>query len=418
MSVRSNELLGVEKLPNGLTVVGQRMPGVESVAICFHVRTGSRDEPQDIAGVSHFLEHMMFKGTTRRSAVDISREFEEMGAEFNAFTWVESTVYYARVLGDQLPRAVDLLADMMRPALDEKEFETEKGVIIEEIARSEDQPAHELIHQLFANFFESHPLGNSVLGTQDTIRNMPVHRMREYHQRRYGANNIIFGIAGNFDWDKLLPMLEEVTRGWEPSEEGHQKVEFKPTPKVRVELKPQFQQEHIAIASSAPKQDEDDTWAAELVASVLGDSTGSRLFWEVTQKGLVDSIETEYYGFDDAGLYLTYFSTSPDRAEEVLRVVRQEMQKLQQDGVDQDELDRAKVKAVADVVIGGEASHRRMFELASLYVAKSKAMSVDEIVDSIESVSQEDIRRVLERYPFTETFTVQAAGPLSDLNVS
>jgi len=418
MSVRSNELLGVEKLPNGLTVVGQRMPGVESVAICFHVRTGSRDEPQDIAGVSHFLEHMMFKGTTRRSAVDISREFEEMGAEFNAFTWVESTVYYARVLGDQLPRAVDLLADMMRPALDEKEFETEKGVIIEEIARSEDQPAHELIHQLFANFFESHPLGNSVLGTQDTIRNMPVHRMREYHQRRYGANNIIFGIAGNFDWDKLLPMLEEVTRGWEPSEEGHQKVEFKPTPKVRVDLKPQFQQEHIAIASSAPKQDEDDTWAAELVASVLGDSTGSRLFWEVTQKGLVDSIETEYYGFDDAGLYLTYFSTSPDRAEEVLRVVRQEMQKLQQDGVDQDELDRAKVKAVADVVIGGEASHRRMFELASLYVAKSKAMSVDEIVDSIESVSQEDIRRVLERYPFTETFTVQAAGPLSDLNVS
>ncbi|ACZ41099.1 peptidase M16 domain protein [Thermobaculum terrenum ATCC BAA-798] len=418
MSVRSNELLGVEKLPNGLTVVGQRMPGVESVAICFHVRTGSRDEPQDIAGVSHFLEHMMFKGTTRRSAVDISREFEEMGAEFNAFTWVESTVYYARVLGDQLPRAVDLLADMMRPALDEKEFETEKGVIIEEIARSEDQPAHELIHQLFANFFESHPLGNSVLGTQDTIRNMPVHRMREYHQRRYGANNIIFGIAGNFDWDKLLPMLEEVTRGWEPSEEGHQKVEFKPTPKVRVDLKPQFQQEHIAIASSAPKQDEDDTWAAELVASVLGDSTGSRLFWEVTQKGLVDSIETEYYGFDDAGLYLTYFSTSPDRAEEVLRVVRQEMQKLQQDGVDQDELDRAKVKAVADIVIGGEASHRRMFELASLYVAKSKAMSVDEIVDSIESVSQEDIRRVLERYPFTETFTVQAAGPLSDLNVS
>ena len=322
------------------------------------------------------------------------------------------------MLGDQLPRAVDLLADMMRPALDEKEFETEKGVIIEEIARSEDQPAHELIHQLFANFFESHPLGNSVLGTQDTIRNMPVHRMREYHQRRYGANNIIFGIAGNFDWDKLLPMLEEVTRGWEPSEEGHQKVEFKPTPKVRVDLKPQFQQEHIAIASSAPKQDEDDTWAAELVASVLGDSTGSRLFWEVTQKGLVDSIETEYYGFDDAGLYLTYFSTSPDRAEEVLRVVRQEMQKLQQDGVDQDELDRAKVKAVADVVIGGEASHRRMFELASLYVAKSKAMSVDEIVDSIESVSQEDIRRVLERYPFTETFTVQAAGPLSDLNVS
>lgn len=414
MTVQSDELMAVEKLPNGLTVVGQRMPGVESVALCYHVRTGSRDEDQEIAGVSHFLEHMMFKGTDRRSAIDISKEFERMGAEFNAFTWVESTVYYARVLGDQLPRALDLLSDMMRPRLDEGEFTTEKGVIIEEIARSEDQPTHELVHQLFATFFSPHPLGNSVLGTPETISGMDVEQMREYHTRRYNPNNIVLGIAGNFEWDEFLPLVQEKTASWQPYESTRRPSTFNPSPKAVVEVKPKLQQEHVAIASAAPDEASPDSWAADMLASVLGDSSGSRLFWEVTQKGLADSIETDYYGFDGAGIFMTYYSASPENAPEVMRVVRAEMEKLEREGVSEEELHRAKVKAVSGVVIGGEASQRRMFEVAELFISRGRPMSVDEVVSAIESVTVEDVRRVLDTYPFSATFTVQAAGPLTE----
>ncbi len=410
---KGNDLLSVERLSNGLTVVGQRMPGVESVAVGFHVRTGSRDESPDVAGVSHFLEHMMFKGTERRSALDISREFEQMGAEFNAFTWVESTVYYARVLGDQLPHALDLLADMMRPKLDPQEFTTEKGVIIEEIARSEDQPTHDLIHKLFATFFSPHPLGNSVLGTEESIRALPVERMRDYQLRRYSPNNMVLGIAGNFDWDRLLPLAEEKSRPWGEGESGHAAAEFRPEPRVAVEVRSNLQQEHVALASAGPDQASDETWAAELAAAILGDSSGSRLYWEVAQKGLADSIETEYYGFDGAGMFLSYYSASPEKAPEVLRIVRSEMERLASEGPTEEELERAKVKAVSDAVIGGEATHRRMFEVVDLYVAKGRALSLDEITRAIESVKVEDVLRVLSRYPLTP-FTVQAAGPLSE----
>jgi predicted Zn-dependent peptidase len=390
------------------------MPGVESAAVCFHVRTGSRDEAPDIAGVSHFLEHMMFKGTQGgRSAIDISKQFERMGADYNAFTWVESTVYYARVLGDRLPEALDILSDMMRPTLDEGEFTTEKGVIIEEIARSEDQPTHELIHKLFETFFHPHPLGNSVLGTPQTIGAMPVERMREYHAGRYSPDNMVVGVAGNFEWETFLPLLQDRTGSWEPRATGRPGIGFNPSPRSQVEVKPKLQQEHVALASPAPDSASPDSWAAGLLASVLGDSSGSRLFWEVTQKGLADSVETEYYGFDGAGMFLTYFSASPEKAREVLGVVRSELEKLEREGVSPEELERAKVKAVSDTVIGGEASHRRMFEVVELYLSKGRALSVDEIIAAIEAVTPEDIARVARSYPLS-AYTLQAAGPMNE----
>lgn len=414
MAVQNDELLAVERLPNGLTIVGQRMPGVESVAVSFHVRTGSRDEQEELAGVSHFLEHMMFKGTDRRSAIDISREFERMGAEFNAYTSHQRTVYYARVLRDKLPDALDVLADMMRPKLDEGEFTMEKGVIIEEIARSEDQPTHELFHDLFTTFFSPHPLGNSVLGTAESITAMPVEGMRAYHAHRYSPDNMVLGVAGNFEWDELLRLAGEKTAAWQPSGAAKSEAPFEPTPRVVVEVKPKLQQEHVAIASAAPDEASSQSWAAELLASILGDSSGSRLYWEVAQKGLADSVETGYYGYEGAGMFVTYFSAGPQYAPEVMRIVRSEMEKLEREGVTEEELGRAKVKAVSDTVIGGEASQRRMFEVADIYISTGKVLSVDEIVSEIEAVTTDSIRAVLDAYPFSASFTVQAAGPLSE----
>lgn len=154
-------------------------------------------------------------------------------------------------------------------------------------------------------------------------------------------------------------------------------------------------------------------WAADLLASILGDSSGSRLFWSVAQKGLADSVESGYSGFDGAGMFITYYSASPENAPKVMRIVREEMEKLTSEGVTEEELETAKVKATSDTVISGEASQRRMFEIADLYLARGRAMSVDEIVQAIESVTVEDIRRLLRKYPFADSFTVQAAGPLT-----
>lgn len=414
MAVQSNQLIDVHTLSNGLTVVGQRMPGIESVALGYHVRTGSRDEDTQIAGVSHFLEHMMFKGTRTRSALDISKQFEDMGAQYNAFTSVESTVYYARVLGDQLPRALDLLSDMMRPLLDEGEFTTEKGVIIEEIARSEDQPTHELFHKLFATYFQGHPLANSVLGTPESIRAMPIDGMREYHARRYSPNNMVFGIAGSFEWEPLLAELERLTGSWQPADSARGVRSYAARPAVSVDVQSKLQQEHVAVASAAPNEESEDSWTAELIASVLGDSSGSRLFWEVAQKGLADTIDSGYSAFVDAGMFMTYFSASPQNAPKVLRIVREEMEKLARDGVTPEELERAKVKAISDTVLSGEASQRRMFEITDLYISKGRALSVDEIIAAIERIGVEDVNRVLREYPFAESLTVQAAGPLTE----
>src|ERR1700731_2897734 len=180
------------KLSNGLQIIGQPMPDFESVAVSYYVRTGSRDEPDpSIAGVSHFLEHMVFKGTQNLDWQEITLEFNKIGAELNAFTSHEATVYYARVLGEYLERAVELLSDMMHPRLAESDFETEKEVIINEIARSEDQPYNLAFRRMMQTYFAEHPLGHDVLGSRESIRNMHIEQMRDYWQRRYAANNLI-----------------------------------------------------------------------------------------------------------------------------------------------------------------------------------------------------------------------------------
>src|SRR5258708_15677180 len=184
------------RLSNGLQIVAQPMPDFESVAVSYYVRTGSRDEPDpSIAGVSHFLEHMVFKGTKTLDWQEITLAFNKIGAELNAFTSHEATVYYARVLGEYLDRAVELLSDMMYPRLSESDFETEKEVIVNEIARSDDQPYNATYRPMTHTYFTSHPLGHDVLGTPERIRNMRVEKMREYWNNRYAANNMIFAVA-------------------------------------------------------------------------------------------------------------------------------------------------------------------------------------------------------------------------------
>src|SRR6266566_5386691 len=200
-------------LKNGLQIVGQPMPDFESVAVSYYVCTGSRDEYDSaIAGVSHFLEHMVFKGTRTLDWQEITLAFNKIGAELNAFTSHEATVYYARILGEYLDRAVELLSDMMYPRLAESDFDMEKEVIVNEIARSEDQPYNLAFRRMMQVYFDGHPLGHDVLGTRESIRNMRIEQMREYWKRRYAANNLILAVAGNLNWEHLVQLAEQRCR--------------------------------------------------------------------------------------------------------------------------------------------------------------------------------------------------------------
>lgn len=402
------------RLPNGLRILGQYMPEVQSVSACFYVNTGARDEEPGIMGVSHFLEHMMFKGTPRRSYEDINREFEEMGAENNAGTWLEFTYYWAKVLNDQLPRLIDLLADMMRPKLDPADFEQERGVILEEIARYDDIPTSMLFDHLLATYYAGHPLSHRTLGTKETISAVPVERMKEYWRRRYEANNIIFSVAGNFDWGAVRAQIETLCGGWGAGEAGRTTTDVAPSPSFRAYVKEDMQQEMMAFALRSVAQSDDDRYTADVLSTILGDSSGSRLFWGVRETGLAESVGADFVALDGTGVIAIFATTEPGKAAQTLDAVRREVRRLQEDGVTDEELRRAKTKLATRVVMGGESTNSRMLSLVGSWLSIGRLETLEEVEEAIERVSVRDCRDLLDKLPLLDHMVGVALGPLPE----
>src|SRR5690625_323118 len=234
-------------LPNGLTIIAERNMEASSFAAGWFVNTGSRDEKPRLAGVSHFLEHMMFKGTERRSASDINREFDELGATYNAYTSEERTVYYGAVLPEAQEPLLDLLTDMMRPALRQADFDIEKNVILEEIAMYEDSPLHRLFDRSGPLFHAGHPLGNSVLGTSESISALTCGQMDDYFRQRYAPDNLVLAVAGSFDWEEITGQVERLTAAWEPSATEREYGAFTPASGFVTETDPRLFRTHISL---------------------------------------------------------------------------------------------------------------------------------------------------------------------------
>jgi predicted Zn-dependent peptidase len=410
---RAEENFYVETLENGLQLLGQRMPDLESVSVCFFARTGARDEHDPaIYGVSHFLEHMVFKGTAHRDTEQITLDFNRMGAEFNAFTSLEQTVYYARVLREYLPDAIDLLSDMMRPRLDETDFNLERNVILEEIARSEDVPTGQAYRRLMQSYFTGNSLGHDVLGTRESIGNLAVEQMRAYAGRRYAANNLILAVAGNFEWEQLRALATEKCGAWQLGEMGRDASPFTPQAANTFIVKPQQKQQIALLAWPSVSVQDDDLYAAYLAMMVLGDGTGSRLFWNIYQKGLAETASASLSPMDGTGMSVAFISTTPDHAPGVLELLRAELKSLQSDGIHEDELRRAKDKLVSRTVLDGDSAFSRMQDLAYTWAAKSEVRSIQDEIDEIETVTVADVRRVLDRFPCTENQVLTTYGPL------
>jgi predicted Zn-dependent peptidase len=403
-------------LSNGLQIVGQPMPDFESVAVSYYVHTGSRDEPDpSIAGVSHFLEHMVFKGTRTLDWQEITLEFNKIGAELNAFTSHETTVYYARVLGEYLERAVELLSDMMYPRLAESDFETEKEVIVNEIARSEDQPYNLAYRRMVQTYFGSHPLGHDVLGTRESIRNMKVEQMRDYWNRRYAANNLILAVAGNFDWEHILRLAEQHGSNWRTGDVGRNVDRYEPAHPINdIIVDKKLKQQIMIIAMPSVDVKDPDYYAAVLGGSILGDSDGSRLYWNIHQKGLAESASAGIWAMEGTGMMMMEANSTPEEAPRVLKLLRAELDSLLEDGVHEDELRRAKDKWISNIVLSSESTFSRMRSIASDWVTEGRLVSVDEEIERVEKVTSEDVIRVLHRFPLREKQVLTTLGPLSE----
>ncbi len=404
------------RLSNGLQIVGQPMPDFESAAVSFYVRTGSRDEPDlSIAGVSHFLEHMVFKGTKTLDWQEITLEFNKIGAEINAFTSHESTVYYARVLGEYLERAIELLSDMMYPRLVETDFETEKEVIINEIARSEDQPYNLAFRRMMQTYFGTHPLGHDVLGPRESIRNMHISQMRDYWKRRYAANNMILAIAGNFNWEHVVGLAEKHCSSWQTGESGRQVVPYEPAQPINdIIVDENLKQQIMILAMPSVDLNDPEYYAANLGGSILGDSDGSRLFWNINQKGLAESASAGIWSMEGTGIMIMEANSTPEEAPHVLKLLRAEMDSFLEDGIYEDELRRAKDKWISSLVLSSESTFSRMRSLANDWVTEGRLLSIDEEVERIEKVTAEDVMRSLRRFPMRDKQVLTALGPLSE----
>ena len=404
------------RLDNGLQIVAQPMPDFESVAVSYFVRTGSRDEPDPgIAGVSHFLEHMVFKGTRTLDWQEITLEFNKIGAELNAFTSHEATVYYARILGEYLERAVELLSDMMYPRLAGSDFETEKEVIVNEIARSEDQPYNLAYRRLIQTYFGGHPLGHDVLGTRESIRGMRVEQMRDYWQRRYAANNLILSIAGNFDWDHIVRLAQSYCSNWRTGDAGRNVEYYEPAQPInQVTVDEKLKQQIVIIAMPSVGIQDPDYYAAMLGGSIFGDSDGSRLYWNIYQKGLAESASAGIWALEGTGMMIMDANTTPEEAPRVLKLLRAELDSLLDDGIYEDELRRAKDKWISSIVLSSESTFSRMRSLASDWVTEGRLISIDEEVERVEKVTTGDVMRALRRFPLRDKQVLTALGPVSE----
>ena len=400
------------KLPNGLQIIGESSPSARSAAVGFFVNTGSRDETPEVSGVSHFLEHMAFKGSTKRTAFDVNREFDAIGADYNAFTSEENTVYHAAVLPEFLPKAVDIVADLLCPILRQEDFDMEKKVIINEIGLYEDQPMWCASDNGKQVHFGPHNLANSILGTPDSITALTRDQMDAYLRRRYIAPNITVVVAGRFDWDAFVRLIEGQCADWPAGSVGRAGVVETPgTCATKVMCKPKVAQEYFILMGGGPPAKSKLRHAADLLGMVIGDDSGSQLYWALIDPGLADSADCSFHEYDGTGVYYTSFSCEPDDAEDNLALVHGVLAHVQAEGITEEELETARSKLLSRIVRSNERPRGRLVTLGLQWTHQGEYRSVDDDLKAYEAVTLDDIAEVIRRYPL-DKHTTLALGPL------
>ena len=388
------ELAQVTELSSGVRVVSERLPSVRSVALGFWVRTGSRDETPAQAGLSHFLEHLLFKGTDRFSSLEIDETFDAMGAEVNAGTGKETTSVYSRFLDRHLERAFDVLQDMvLRPSY--PDIDSERLVVIEEIAMYEDEPSDKVHDVLARAIFGDHPLGRPVIGRADVISSVPIPDIAAYHDARYTPGRLVVSAAGSIDHDQLVELTEAALQG--AGSNGHGVVELPhetppdASPTVGFHRK-DTEQYHLCLGAPGLSRGDERRFALRVLDTILGGSTSSRLFQEVREKrGLAYAVYSYASQYVDSGQVGLYLGTRPDNVTEAMEVVGTELRRVAEEGVTKEELERARENAKGRTTLGMESTLARMNRLGNSLLMDIPLLTLDEILAKIDAVTIDDV---------------------------
>jgi predicted Zn-dependent peptidase len=388
--VTSGEGHQVTELDSGIRVVTEAMPSIRSVAIGLWIRTGSRNETPAQAGVSHFLEHLLFKGTERFSSVEIDQIFDGMGAEVNAGTGKETTSVYSRFLDQHLERAFDVMTDMvLHPAY--QEIDSERQVVIEEIAMYEDEPSDKVHDVLAKAMFGEHPLGRPIIGTADVVGSVPVADVGAYHDSHYVGANLVVAAAGNLEHDRIVELTEHnarvdpgVLNGADPAPAANE-------PRICFHQK-QTEQYHLCLGGPGISRADERRFVLRVLDTILGGSTSSRLFQEVREKrGLAYAVYSYSSHFVDSGQIGVYVGTRPDNVREAMEVIGTELRRVAEEPVGDDELDRAKENVKGRLVLSLESTLTRMNRIGSSVLMDVPLLTLDEMVAAIDAVTVDDV---------------------------
>ena len=402
------------KLDNGMTILMERMDTVRSVSLGIWVRAGARDEAENDAGISHFLEHMFFKGTESRSARDIAVAIDSLGGELNAFTTKEGTTFYIKVLDDFLDNAVELLADIfLRSTFPPDEIEREKGVVMEEIRMTEDAP-DDYIYDIFSMAsWGNESIGRPVLGTESSVGSLQRESLIDYVGLKYAVENTVISCAGNFNENDLLRSLNKAFKSFDRKGSGSNsfdKAEFKPGIEF---VSRDLSEVHVCMGVEGIRQASDDRYTALVLNTVLGGGISSRLFQEIREKrGLAYSVYSFLSSYLDAGIWGIYAGTSPESVEEVVEICARELGGLPVT-VNESEVERARTQLKGNIMLGLESTNRRMQNIANQEIYYGRYHSPEEVIKMINSVTLEDVRELGARLSKGKAPSMAALGPMA-----
>ncbi len=407
-----------DTLANGIRVVSETLPKSRSISIGVWVKVGSRHEPPELGGVSHFIEHLFFKGTEKRTAKDIAIEMDALGGEMNAFTSQETTTFYAKVLDEHLPAAIDILSDILLASkFDPVEMEKERKVILEEIKGVEDTP-DDYIHELFTGtVWPDNPLGRPILGTKETIKSLGHKDILEYIEKNYSPREIVVSVAGNFEHSRLIELLD--SSFGKLSRKGVPRQETTPsfTHAINVKKK-QLEQVQVCLGCNGLHYTHEDRYVISALNTVLGSGMSSRLFQEVReQNALAYTIYSYVTAYRDTGLLTVYAGTDPANALEAVRLIVREMKKIKEEGITPAEQARIRTQIKGNLVLSLESSNSHMSRIARQEIYFGKYLSIDDIIRGVEEVTAADVQRMARQIFTRENLSLSILGPVDRADV-
>jgi len=405
-------------LDNGLTIISERMDHVRSASVGIWVRSGSRHEAAPLNGISHFIEHTLFKGTRNRTSREIAVESDAIGGHVDAFTSREVASYYVKVLDEHLSRAFDLLADLVTaPLFADEELDRERNVVTEEIKMVEDTP-DDLVHEVFvANFWPDHPLGRSILGTVDTLATFNHDRVNNYFSDVYAPRNLVVAGAGNLEHERFVDMVSRYLGGLKDRPVNLRASAPLHTSR-RIVLDKDLEQTHLLLGTSCPSMTSADRYCVHVLNVILGGGMSSRLFQTIREEhGLAYAVFSGVNAYTDAGYLSVYAATSPDQVTEVIKLSVEEFEKLKRESVTEAELQRAKDQLKVSIMLSLESTSARMSNLARQEIFFGRQFTLDEILERIDRVTMADVQRVANEIFSNEDLAITALGQLGSLDL-